>query len=83
MSKIFAIIALLGLTQGVKLEREISTFSAAKSNHDFDLNNFMSSTEQEDFKNEIDQAKKNSAKYQAQIAAQEAQVANAAETVQF
>ena len=36
MSRIIALIAVLGLAQGVKLEREVSAYSAARSNTNFD-----------------------------------------------
>ena len=47
--KTITLIAILGLAQSVKIGREAASFSAADTNHNFDGNNFMTSTEQEDF----------------------------------
>ena len=64
MSRLIAVVAILGVAQAFKLEREPVSQTAANL-HGMDQYT-ASFTEQDDFKKEVEQAKMDSVKYQAQ-----------------
>ena len=64
MQKLFAIAAILATTQAVLLQRELPTKTAALSA--YTQSEFTTSTEEDNFKREVEQAKVASAKFQAE-----------------
>ena len=63
MSKLFALLALLGTTQAFTLKRDLPAPLAASSLPNFDFNTVKSFAEEEDFQKEVQKAKVESAAY--------------------